>query len=339
MRPVNRFPGIVLVAVGVVLCGWAVWNDAPPRSAAQAPANGEAAAEPALKGLDPVALAGGKEVPGDRAIALDRNGYRYLFATEENRKRFEGDPTRYEIQRDGHCGAMPGVKGDPGLFAVVKGRVYLFASPGCRAAFTAEPEKFLKPRKNVAVFVHEGVELLDFAGPAEAFAAAEGGRAFNVFTVAASDGDVVSQGFLTIKPRYTLANCPRPDVIVLPGGNTRVPLGDDRVIRWIRTASPDAEVVMSVCTGAFLLAKAGLLDGKEATTHWGSIEALSKAAPKSTVHADRRFVDNGKVVTCAGVSAGIDGALHVIERMQGRQAAQETARYMEYRWEPAPRKE
>jgi len=190
------------------------------------------------------------------------------------------------------------------------------------------------PRRNVAIFVHHGVELLDFAGPAEVFAAAGRGGAFHVYTVAASEADIVSQGFLTVKPRYTLANCPKPDIIVLPGGATALPLGDPRVIEWIQKSSADAEVMFSVCTGAFLLAKAGLLDGKEATTHWGSIENLKKQAPKTKVHSDRRYVDNGKVVTAAGVSAGIDGALHIVDRLLGRQKALDTARYMEYRWEP-----
>jgi transcriptional regulator GlxA family with amidase domain len=194
-------------------------------------------------------------------------------------------------------------------------------------------------KRNVAVFVHEGVELLDFAGPAEVFAAADRRRAFNVYTVAADDKEIVSQGFLTVKPQYTLANCPKPDLIVLPGGNTGLPLKDDRVIAWVKKAGPEAEVVMSVCTGAFLLAKAGLLDDKEATTHWGSIESLRKAAPKTKVHANRRFVDNGKVITTAGVSAGIDGALHVVERLLGEQAAKDTARYMEYRREASPGKD
>jgi transcriptional regulator GlxA family with amidase domain len=191
-----------------------------------------------------------------------------------------------------------------------------------------------KPRRNVAIFVHEGVELLDFAGPGEIFAAAGRGGRFNVYTVAAAEGEIVSQGFLTIKPRYTIANCPKPDIVVLPGGATRIPLQNDKIIEWIKKSAEEAEVVLSVCTGAFLLAKAGLLDGKEATTHWGSIERLKREAPKTKVHADRRVVDNGKIVTCAGVSAGIDGSLHVVERLLGRQVAVDTARYAEYRWEP-----
>lgn len=328
-----RYPALLLVTLVAVLTGFV-------RLSAQQPATPPKATppEPALKGLDPVALVGGQEVAGDPANALERGGFRYLFASGDNRKQFERDPSRYEIQMKGDCAAMPGVKGNPDLFAVVKGRIYVFGSADCRASFAAEPDKYLRAKKNVAIFVHEAVELLDFAGPAEVFAAADRGRAFNVYTVAVADGDIVSQRFLTIKPQYTVANCPKPDIIVLPGGNTRIPLQDARVIEWIQKAAPDAEVVMSVCTGAFLLAKAGLLDGQEATTHWGSIEGLKKAAPKTKVHADRRIVDNGKVVTCAGVSAGIDGALHVVERLLGGPVAQETARYMEYRWEPTPEK-
>lgn len=290
----------------------------------------------ALKGLDPVSLTKGKETPGDKAHTLTHKGHRYHFASADNRKEFEREPTRYAIQLDGHCGAMPGVKGDPNLFAVVGGRIYVFGTTACRTAFTANPDTFLKqkPRKNVAVFVHEGVELLDFAGPAEIFAVAGRPRAFNVYTVAATEADVVSQGFLKIKPQYTLANCPKPDIVVIPGGNTRIPLKDERIIQWIKKSSENAEIVLSVCTGAFLLAKAGLLDGKEATTHWASIETLKKEAPKAKVLTDRRFVDNGKVITAAGVSAGIDGALHVVDRLLGREVAKNTARYAEYRWEP-----
>ena len=191
-------------------------------------------------------------------------------------------------------------------------------------------------RRNVAVFVHDGVELLDFAGPGEVFAAAGGHKAFRVYTVAASKEPITSQRFLKVTPEFTLADCPKPDIIVLPGGATGVPLRDPKVIDWIKATSADAEIVLSVCTGAFLLARAGLLDGKEATTHWGSIDRLRKAAPKATVYADRRVVDNGKIVTAAGVSAGIDASLHVVARLLGEPAARDTARYMEYRWEPEP---
>ena len=207
------------------------------------------------------------------------------------------------------------------------------AASNDRAGQTPRPRD-MNTKRNVAILIHEGVELLDFAGPGEVFVAAGRNGAFNVYTVAASPDQIVSQGFVTIKPEYTLANCPTPDIVILPGGRTDVPLNNGEVIEWIKKTSRNAEVMMSVCTGAFLLAKAGLLDGLEATTHWGSIESLKQSAPRATVRENRRFVDNGKVVTAAGVSAGIDASLHVVDRLLGREAAGKTARYMEYKWEP-----
>jgi transcriptional regulator GlxA family with amidase domain len=192
----------------------------------------------------------------------------------------------------------------------------------------------MSAKRNVAVFIHEGVELLDFSGPGEVFASAGRSQAFNVYTVAASPDEITSQGFVTIKPQYTFANCPPPDIIVLPGGRTDVPLSNSKVIEWIRKSSERTEILMSVCTGAFLLVESGLLDGKEATTHWSAIESLKQQALKTTVRENRRFVDNGKVITAAGVSAGIDAALHVVDRLLGREVAQKTARYMEYKWVP-----
>jgi transcriptional regulator GlxA family with amidase domain len=201
------------------------------------------------------------------------------------------------------------------------------------AATAAADDRPMRKIKNVAIFIHEGVELLDFSGPGEVFAAAGQGRAFSVYTVALKEDAITSQGFVRIKPQYTIFNCPPPDIVVLPGGNTRIPLNEPEVIEWIKNATQHAEVMLSVCTGAFLLAKAGLLDGREATTHWGSIERLRQAAPQARVRENRRFVDSGKIVTSAGVSAGIDGALHVVDRLLGRTAALETARYMEYNWQ------
>lgn len=186
-------------------------------------------------------------------------------------------------------------------------------------------------RRNVAILVHEGVELLDFAGPGEVFAS---GNAFNVYTVASSTAPIISQRFLTIVPEYTFANCPKPDIIVLPGGQTTVALNDKKVMSWVAEASPDAEITLSVCTGAMILAKAGLLDGLQATTHWGAIERLRMVAPKTKVLENRRFVDNGKIITSAGVSAGIDAALHIVSRLLGEDAARRRARGMEYPWSP-----
>jgi transcriptional regulator GlxA family with amidase domain len=220
---------------------------------------------------------------------------------------------------------------------VYKGRIYAFATEDCQATFRAEPEKYVRAqpettahrRRSVAIFIYSGMELLDFAGPAEVFASA----GFQVRTVAATRKPVNCMGLITLTPQYTFADCPRPDIVVIPGGDRSASM-DKKVVEWVSQASADAEVTLSVCTGAFVLARAGLLDGKEATTHWGAIAALRRQFPKITVRDDQRVVDNGKVVTSAGVSAGIDGALHLVDRLSGRAAATRTARYMEYVWQP-----
>lgn len=198
-----------------------------------------------------------------------------------------------------------------------------------------EPAKPMAPKRNVAIVVHDGVELLDFAGPGEVFAAANGGRAFRVFTVGESAKPIKSQRFLTVTPEFTIANSPKPDIIVVPGGDTDVLLRNAAFMKWIKERAPEAEVMFSVCTGAFVFAEAGLLDGLEATTHHGSIAALKRHS-KIKVREDRRVVDNGKVVTAAGVSAGIDGALHLVARLIDQPTAERTAKYMEYRWQPEP---
>jgi transcriptional regulator GlxA family with amidase domain len=191
-------------------------------------------------------------------------------------------------------------------------------------------------KRNVAIVIYNQMELLDFAGPAEVFAAADGGRAFKVYTVAESDRPIVSQGFVTITPQYMIANCPRPDILVIPGGNSTSVSRSQKMLDWVKEVSHDAERVLSVCTGAFVLARAGLLDGLEATTHHGAIAGFRRDHPKVTVRSDVRVVDNGKILTAAGVSAGIDGALHVVSKTRGQKVAQKTAEYMEYTWHPEP---
>lgn len=187
-------------------------------------------------------------------------------------------------------------------------------------------------RRKVAIVVFEGVELLDFAGPGEVFAAAGHGGSFEVFTVGASRESVTSQGFVEITPRFAMAEAPRPDLLVVPGGGVGSLLRDPAAMAWIRETAGKAEVVLSVCNGALVLAEAGLLEGLSATTHAGSIEALRRRAPRTRVVEGERFVDNGRVVTAAGVSAGIDGALHLVARLVGEETARDTARYMEYAW-------
>jgi len=187
-------------------------------------------------------------------------------------------------------------------------------------------------KRNVAIFIHNGVEILDFAGPSEVFASTEG---FNVYTVSLTNEPIISQGFIKITPTYSLANCPKPDIVVLPGGNTGPFIENKPLIDWIKNASTQAEVMLSVCTGAGLLAKAGLLDGKQATTFHSYIEPLQRATPKAKILRNTRFVDNGQIITTAGVSAGIDGALHVVAKLKGQAIATQTARYMEYdKWKP-----
>ena len=193
------------------------------------------------------------------------------------------------------------------------------------AARAAEP-------RNVAIVVYEGVELLDFAGPGEVFSSA-GDGAFRVFTVGPTLGPVVSQGFVRVTPDYAIVNSPKPDILVIPGGHAAALYNDPKMMAWIKERVGGAELTMSVCTGAIALARAGLLDGLRATTHYGALATLRKF-PHVTVDADARFVDNGRIVTTQGVSAGIDGALHVVERLLGSEAAWSDARYMMYRWEP-----
>lgn len=189
-------------------------------------------------------------------------------------------------------------------------------------------------RWNVGVLIFDGAELLDFAGPVEAFSAVErdGENPFNTVTVAESLESIATPNGLRCLPDHTLADAPKLDVLVVPGGmGTRREIDNENLIAWIRQTAGEAEVVTSVCTGSFLLAKAGLLDGLRVTTHWGSIERLRKSFPAiGEVVENTRFVDEGRIVTAAGVSAGIDMALHVIERLAGREAAASSARLMEY---------
>lgn len=191
-------------------------------------------------------------------------------------------------------------------------------------------------RRTVAILIFEGVELLDFAGPFEVFSAARPvpdspERLMDVFAVAESADLVTCHNGLVVQPAHALAGCPPFDVLVVPGGQgTRTAVNRPELIAWIAERSREVELTTSVCTGSFLLAQAGLLADQPATTHWGSVQRMRDDFPGLDVRENVRWVDAGHVITSAGVSAGIDMALHVLERLYSPEVAQATARGIEY---------
>lgn len=190
--------------------------------------------------------------------------------------------------------------------------------------------------KNVAILIFDEVEVLDFCGPFEVFSVT-GKRSnlnpFHVYTVAQTDEPVLARNNLSVNPSHSLSDCPEPDILLVPGGyGTRTEMHNPILIDWINRRAEKAELVLSVCTGALLLAKAGLLDGLSATTHHGAIDLLKEIAPKTKVFESERIVDNGKVILSAGISAGIDMSLYAVGRLLGEAQAEETAAYMEYDW-------
>ena len=198
----------------------------------------------------------------------------------------------------------------------------------------------------VGILIFEGVEVLDFAGPFEVFSRtrlvpgvesrrSEESSPFHVFTVAKSHAPISTTGSLTVMPRYAFSDAPRIDLLVVPGGfGTRPLLHDAETLDWIRGTATAARKVTSVCTGSLLLAKAGLLTGRRATTHWGALDLL-KSLGAGIVERDLRVVDDG-VISSAGVASGIDMAFYLVEQLFGPEVADETARYIEYRRDTRP---
>jgi len=197
-------------------------------------------------------------------------------------------------------------------------------------------------RQNVGILIFDNVEVLDFAGPFEVFsrtrtiAGPESRRSddsapFHVFTVAKSREPVSATGGLIVVPHHDFTDAPRIDLLVVPGGfGTRPLLHDEETLDWIRRTASASQQVTSVCTGSLLLGKAGLLEGKRATTHWAALDLLESLGTGAQVERELRVVDDG-VITSAGVASGIDMAFYVVERLCGREVADETARYIEYR--------
>jgi transcriptional regulator GlxA family with amidase domain len=199
-------------------------------------------------------------------------------------------------------------------------------------------------RWNVGILIFDGVEVLDFAGPFEVFSrtrltpGVESRRTdesapFHVFTVARTGDEISATGGLRVRPQHSFADTPRIDLLVVPGGfGTRALMEDRETLEWIRRTAAAARQVTSVCTGSLLYAKAGMLRGRRATTHWGALDLLERLDTGVKVERALRVVDDG-IITSAGVASGIDMAFYVVERLHGKVVADETAHYIEYRRE------
>ena len=196
-------------------------------------------------------------------------------------------------------------------------------------------ERTDSPRQ-VQVLIFDDVEVLDFAGPFEVFSVTglrSGPAPFHVRTVGSSKAAISARGGLQIQPSLSIDDASHCDVLILPGGfGTRREMHNAKLLEWIRRKAESAEVILSVCTGALLLARAGLLTDLDATTHHGAFDELAQASPSTNVLRGRRIVDNGRILTSAGISAGIDASLYVVSRLLGHAVASETAEYMEYEW-------
>jgi putative intracellular protease/amidase len=187
--------------------------------------------------------------------------------------------------------------------------------------------------KKVGILIFNGVEIIDYTGPWEVFGAA----GFDVYTVAGTKDPVTTAMGMTVVPKYTFADAPQPDILLVPGGDVQGPTGSATALKWVADTSRRSQNTLSVCNGAFILASAGLLDGLSATTTYHLLDKFKTDFPKLKVVRDQRFVDNGRIITAGGLSSGIDGALHVVSRVRGNGVAQEIALGLEYDWRPRDR--
>lgn len=194
-------------------------------------------------------------------------------------------------------------------------------------------------RRRVGILIFDEVEVLDFCGPFEVFSVTrldeekrrEEPSPFDVSLIAENEGIVKTTGGMKVVPEYTLENCPKLDILVVPGGwGTRKEAGNANLLGWIKTRSSEVETLASVCTGSMLLGEAGLLESRRATTHWQSLDRMESSFPNISVVRDEHVVEDGEMFTSAGISAGIELALRLVAKCHGEEIARNTARYMEY---------
>gem|GEM_PF-1751597 len=246
-----------------------------------------------------------------------------VFGGVEGQHRLRGKGSR--------LGSLPGTVAGP------------LGSRGLVAAWSSGQISSIMPRpephsdsspdpRTVHLLLWDGVELLDFAGPAQVLQVAGAGRAFALSTLSPDGGPVISQGFLRVVPHGSLddPSWAAPDLLVIPGGETGVAAADARVMGWLPGAVAGAGHVLSVCTGALLLARAGVLAGRQVTTWAGAVQELQELEPRATVRPDLRWVTDGRITTAAGVTSGIDAALHLVETWLGEGEAERVTSYMEH---------
>jgi transcriptional regulator GlxA family with amidase domain len=194
-------------------------------------------------------------------------------------------------------------------------------------------------KKKVGMLLYPNVELLDFCGPYEVFSTFRFDASkktlepspFDVYLIAESKGTIKTRAGLEVAAEYSIEDHPSFDILVVPGGwGTRKEINNEKIINWLKKVAGEVELVTAVCTGSMLLGKAGLLKGKHATTHWNSLPWMKEEFPDTIVEDAFHIVEDGNVITSAGISAGIDMALKVVQKYFGEEAARGTARYMEY---------
>jgi transcriptional regulator GlxA family with amidase domain len=195
--------------------------------------------------------------------------------------------------------------------------------------------------RTVGVYIYDDVEVLDFAGPYEVFTTATRMHArqapadpapFRVLVIGRTLAPVHARAGLKIDPEFGLKNHPPLDVLIVPGGVVTDEMKQPDVATWLARVHERASITASVCTGVFLLAQAGLLANESVTTHWEDVDELRATFPRLTVVTGCRWVDEGRIVSSAGISAGIDMSLHLVERLAGRALAERTARQMDFDW-------
>ncbi|MGV3659510.1 MAG: DJ-1/PfpI family protein [Prosthecobacter sp.] len=195
--------------------------------------------------------------------------------------------------------------------------------------------------KRIGIYLFDDAEVLDFAGPFEVFSTASrmagrlqpgAGAPFVVCTMGESGSPITARGGLRVEAQFSISSHPALDVLIIPGGVVTREQEKPAVIAWIAEQAAKVELTASICTGAFLLGKAGLLHGRQATTHWEDMADLRTLLPGTDVVEGLRWVDEGRVITSAGISAAIDVSLHLVERLAGKELALRTARQMDYEW-------